>query len=152
MSENVVEPERTQTIWRKRVACWIIEVIRSQIHAHERARVHTHTEICNAYCFSTATMVSWTRLHCCLFMLICGIRIVKYEGHLRWVTFLRHLAKNFDSWKFVESTGILQRLSMRRLVADLPLRRPGFDPCSYITRCCAGGGGGCGIYIGTVTI
>jgi hypothetical protein len=54
------------TIWR-RVACWISKTTRAQAHARARAptsihtlptRTHTHTEICNTQCFSTATVVS----------------------------------------------------------------------------------------------
>ena len=76
MSKDTVEPERQMLIWR-RVVCWISDVALARAYAsapapaaptrtharvHEctrtRARAHTHTEICNAYCFSTATMVS----------------------------------------------------------------------------------------------
>ena len=58
------------TMGRIRVVCWISTVTRKhsrvhtnapgQTHAYTRAR--THRQICNTYCFSTATMVSWTRL------------------------------------------------------------------------------------------
>ena len=60
------------TIWRIRVACWINKAICTYAHAHAHApeyphtRTHTqactHTPICNTYCFSTATMVTRTRL------------------------------------------------------------------------------------------
>ena len=30
----------------------------AQAHIRARALTHTHTQICNTYCFSTATMVS----------------------------------------------------------------------------------------------
>jgi hypothetical protein len=72
MSKNAVEPERTQmTIRRMRVAWWISKVTRSQAHARRRREptpTHTHactqpcactrTELCNIYCFSTATVVT----------------------------------------------------------------------------------------------
>jgi hypothetical protein len=32
-------------------------------HTHRHPRAHKHREICNVYCFSTATMVSRTRLN-----------------------------------------------------------------------------------------
>jgi hypothetical protein len=70
------------TIWRIRVVCWISKTICTYTHAHAHApgypyarthvQAYTHSPICNTYCFSTATMVSWTRLivtlhaHCCL--------------------------------------------------------------------------------------
>jgi hypothetical protein len=65
MSKNMVEPEGTNdvTTWRMRVACWISKVTCTQAHAHAhapgntRARAHTHAQICNTYCFSTATML-----------------------------------------------------------------------------------------------
>jgi hypothetical protein len=78
MSKNVVEPERPQTIWRLRVAYWISKVRRA--HANARARAptpppphpptHTHAqrEMCNAYCFSVATMVLGTRLSVTLYV------------------------------------------------------------------------------------
>ena len=69
MSKHMVKPERRQTIWRMRVACWI-----RRLHAlkYTLATVHPHphTEICNTYYFFTTTIVSRTRpsvtlhLHC----------------------------------------------------------------------------------------
>jgi hypothetical protein len=74
MSKNLVELERPQmTIWR-RVACWISKATLTQAHAsahlptsiptlagtHMQVPTHTHTEICKTYCFSMATVVSWT--------------------------------------------------------------------------------------------
>ena len=68
---------------RRRNASCISKVTRAQAHAraraptHTRAHTHTHTQICNSYCFSTATVVSWTRpnvtlyVHC-LSCLSCG--------------------------------------------------------------------------------
>ena len=59
------------TIWR-RVACWISNATRAQAHARacaptlksppHAAPPHTHTHTCNTYFFSSATMVSLTRL------------------------------------------------------------------------------------------
>ena len=73
MSKNVVEPERPQII--RRMPCCMLDEYgytrastsprqRTHTHArtHPRARARAHTQICNTYCFSTATMVSWTRL------------------------------------------------------------------------------------------
>jgi Pyruvate/2-oxoacid:ferredoxin oxidoreductase delta subunit len=51
------------------LACWISRTTRTHAHAHAplyphtHTHTHTHTEICNSYCFSTATMVSRTRLN-----------------------------------------------------------------------------------------
>jgi hypothetical protein len=63
MPKNLEEPERPQTtIWR-RVACWISKHITAQPHTRDRAPTITHTyEKFNTYCFTTTTMVSWTRL------------------------------------------------------------------------------------------
>ena len=49
-SKHVVQPERTQTIWRLRVAYWISKPTCAQAHAcvlaatytHTHARTHTH--------------------------------------------------------------------------------------------------------------
>jgi hypothetical protein len=61
------------TVWR-RVVCWISEAARAQAHARpciptptctqslNCARTHTHTQICIAYCFSTARIILWTCL------------------------------------------------------------------------------------------
>ena len=61
---------------------------RARTHArtnkHARTRTHTHREICNTYCFSPATSVSWTSLdvrsyvHC---LSCCG----SYTGYMRQV-------------------------------------------------------------------
>ena len=60
------------TLWRMRVACWINKTTRSHAHADAHALGHphtpTHTPICNTYCFSTATVVSWTRLSVTLYV------------------------------------------------------------------------------------
>ena len=63
MSNNMVETEATndRVIWRMRVACCISKATRARTCTGTRTR--THTEICNTYCFSTATMVSQTRLN-----------------------------------------------------------------------------------------
>ena len=72
MSKNAVEPEKPQAIWRLLVACWKNEVARVQAQAsargptltgadkrtHNNSLTHTHIEICNTYCLSTATMLS----------------------------------------------------------------------------------------------
>jgi hypothetical protein len=77
MSKNVVEPESPQiTILRLRFVCWV----RSRAHANTRQSAcyqppppththrYTHTEICNTYCFSMATMVMRTRLNVTLYV------------------------------------------------------------------------------------
>jgi Fe-S-cluster-containing hydrogenase component 2 len=68
-----VQPEKPQRMWRTRVAYWIRYTHASTcLHPYTltktRARTHTHThththKTCNAYCFSTATVVTWTRLN-----------------------------------------------------------------------------------------
>jgi hypothetical protein len=57
-SENLAVYE-IMTIWR-RVVSWISKTTRAKAHISARAPkpTHTHTEICNTYCFSTATMVT----------------------------------------------------------------------------------------------
>ena len=65
-------------IWRIRVACWISKATCTFAHAHAHqpgyphAHTHayacTHRPICDTYCFSTATMVSWTRLNVTLWI------------------------------------------------------------------------------------
>ena len=40
MSKNMVQPERTQTIWRLRVAYWIGKLTRAQVHARAHAPTH----------------------------------------------------------------------------------------------------------------
>jgi hypothetical protein len=60
MSKSVMEPERPQTaLWRCGV-CWISKGTRAKAHFRARAPTHIrpHTEICNTFYFSTATMVT----------------------------------------------------------------------------------------------
>jgi hypothetical protein len=89
MSKKVVEPERLQTIWRTRVACWINKATRAQAHARASAPIPTHTQMhaltrppahthththkatCNTYCFSTeqrlrerASLLRYTHIVC----------------------------------------------------------------------------------------
>ena len=67
-------------IWRL-VACWISKATRAEAHASvrastrmhlpmrlKRARTRTPREICNTYCFSSATMVTWTRVGVTLYV------------------------------------------------------------------------------------
>ena len=80
MPKNLVEPERTQTIWRLSAAYWISKPTRAQVHARAhapthtdartkthnptRARAHTLTHRNMSYLLlSTTTVVSRTRLH-----------------------------------------------------------------------------------------
>jgi hypothetical protein len=56
MWNNIVERGRPQmTIWRMRIACWVVKATYTHTHTH------THTFIiCNSHCFSTATIVART--------------------------------------------------------------------------------------------
>jgi hypothetical protein len=81
MSKHEVELERPQvTLWHMRVACWISKTTCAQAHApayphphrhthpsicasvhtHQQSCTHTHSPISHSYCFSTATIFSWT--------------------------------------------------------------------------------------------
>jgi hypothetical protein len=81
-------------MWRIRVVCWISKVTRAQAHArslaptptptytlthtctrmhpparaHTPTHTHTHPQIGNNSCFSTATVISWTRLSVTLYV------------------------------------------------------------------------------------
>ena len=56
MWENMIEWGRPQmTIWRMRIACWINKT----------------TDMCNTYCFSTATIVARTRLNITSYVYSC---------------------------------------------------------------------------------
>jgi hypothetical protein len=66
---KLAEATNSNPIWRMLVACWIISATRAQAYSHAHAHwhpstqarthasTHTHWEICNSYCFSTATAV-----------------------------------------------------------------------------------------------
>ena len=59
------EAASDNTVWRICVACWISKASRAQTHVHPYSPGHrlTHcTEMCNTYCFTTATIVIRTRL------------------------------------------------------------------------------------------
>ena len=91
MSKHYAEPEKQQAMWRMRAAYWINKATREKAHVHALAttyiHTHTHTEVCNTYCFSTATMVSWRRLivtlcvHClsCFVTLYIGLNKTYYR-------------------------------------------------------------------------
>jgi hypothetical protein len=76
--ENVVEQERQKIIWRTRFSCWIGKATRAQAESRSAAPTRTHTdrqtEICNTYCFSTTTAVSWTHLVVTLCVLFFFLR------------------------------------------------------------------------------
>ena len=64
IQKNVVEPETPHSTWYMRVAYCISKATRAKArspHAPTPTRTRTHTEVCNTHCFSTATVVSWTR-------------------------------------------------------------------------------------------
>ena len=72
MSKYMLEPERTQKIWRLRVTYSIRKFTGAQARARIRAptHTHTHTEICNTNCFlrqqwfrECDSVLRWS-LHC----------------------------------------------------------------------------------------
>ena len=85
-SKNVVEPERLQVALWRRVVCWTSKATRASARAltptHSPTRAYMHIEICNTYCFLTATLVSWMRL-----------RVTVYV-HCLSCKFLQVLSKN----------------------------------------------------------
>ena len=58
ISKNMVEPERPETIWRMRVACWINKATRAQAHTRTRAPTPTH-----AHTYSRARAHTHTHTH-----------------------------------------------------------------------------------------
>ena len=54
------EATNNVTIWRICLTCWISKATRAHAHVHARASgacTHAHTQICNIYCFPSATMI-----------------------------------------------------------------------------------------------
>ena len=78
------------TIWRIRVACWISKATCTHAPEHTHARVYTHTQICNSYFFSTATMATWTRLNVPLYVhcLSCYFRARSHKQRRKRVSFV----------------------------------------------------------------
>ena len=73
--------------------------------ARALAHTHTHTEICNAYCFSTARVVSWKHLndplyiHClsrCIIVWVCCFVLVYYLNFLPLDFFFDAVVWYFD--------------------------------------------------------
>jgi len=93
MWKNLVEPERQMTIRRMRIACWIPKA------------TDTHSELCNTYCFSTATVIARTRLNVtlyvlylpCLLLILSVVRMVTYRSNFFVV--LRELPNFFPGGK-----------------------------------------------------
>jgi hypothetical protein len=75
-------------IWCIRIACWISKATCTQAHAHARAHAsarahkHIHTQICNIYCFSTATMI---HEHASLLRYTYIVCLIIYYTHLLYV-------------------------------------------------------------------
>jgi hypothetical protein len=78
MSIIIVKTEKLQMAKWRRVECWISKATRAQAqararappHTHARinAHVQTHTDMCNTYCFSIATMFSWAHHNVTLYV------------------------------------------------------------------------------------
>jgi hypothetical protein len=79
MWKSIVEPGRPQmTTWRRRIACWVTKATKYTLR------------VCNTYCFSTATMVTRTRLNITLYV-HCLSRykmVVSYHRHSLHFTFI----------------------------------------------------------------
>ena len=56
MSNNFEESERPQITIQRRATCWISKNTSAQAYACAHAPTPTHTQICNTYCFTMATM------------------------------------------------------------------------------------------------
>jgi hypothetical protein len=76
-------------IWRIRVAYWISKTTCTHMHTlpvtRTRARPHAHTQVCNTYCFSTATMIReraslllYTYITCIVFLQCSEQQIFPY--------------------------------------------------------------------------
>jgi hypothetical protein len=64
-------------IWSMGVACRIRKATRARTHARayvpDHTHTHTHVELCNTYGFSTATMISRTRLVTAQYVIYCPV-------------------------------------------------------------------------------
>jgi hypothetical protein len=106
LPKNLVEPERLQmTIWR-RVLCWIglhagkhtLAPVQPHAHTHTyvltctHAHARAHTQTCNAYRFSTTTVISLTYIPFLVF-LNCVNRFIFLYGEA--LCFLRSRNERF---------------------------------------------------------
>ena len=72
-------PPRCMCVRTLRFSCWISKATRTHARACTRSRswapAHTHTQMCNTYCFSKARMVTCTRLSVTLYVhyLSCSV-------------------------------------------------------------------------------
>ena len=98
------------TVWHIRVACWVSKSTRT--HARGRA----HRQLCNTYCFSTALIVSRTRLSVtlyvhCLSCLVLHSFSVRSEGFYKFYNIfpmqyvLDFLVFSLDSFTWTLSLG-----------------------------------------------
>jgi hypothetical protein len=108
MSKNVVEPVEPDdvTIWRTRVACSTSKATCTHAHAHgwAHASTHacTHTQICNIYCFSTATMT------------------LEYASVLRYTYIACLVNTNFSSFRVFPSSFPKKKIDDFQVVASAP--------------------------------
>ena len=85
-SENTVQSDRPQmTIRRMRFACWISKV--------------THTEVYSIYCYSTAKMVTQTRL-----VVTSNVHSLSYHTILSLYTFLNQINLNENDVAYCSQT------------------------------------------------
>ena len=126
------------TIWRIRVACWISKAMCTYAHANAQApgypharhaQACTHTPVCNTYCFSTAKMVSWTRINVTLYVRVSCSLFVLYPylflcidctGFCLCVYCVTHTHTNTHA-----PSGIRALNPSKRTAADLRFRQHG---------------------------
>ena len=97
MSLNAVEPEKPQiTTWRMRASTRPRPRARTHTHTHTRKHTRSHTEICDTYCFYTATVVSCKRsmlrhMYIACLVLICIYSLGKLCSGRLLLSLLTHV-------------------------------------------------------------
>ena len=99
MSINMVEPERPQMTICGALHAGLVRQHAPSTHSHPltHTNTHTQTEICNTYCFPTATLISRT----CLSVTVCSsVRSSSQQVNLTVGNFVSQLVMSFSHRKF----------------------------------------------------
>ena len=114
MSKNMVEPERTQTIWRLRVACWLSKPTRAQAHTRACAPTHAHTVVRDTYCsFFCGNNGFVNAPHCYIMFLLVQFTAISLCATENFTSVIKFLITKFlHLWKGEGGGGEIQLLDI----------------------------------------
>jgi hypothetical protein len=82
----------------------------SRVHCRLDTYDYKHTLIiCNAYCFSTATVVAWTRVNVTLYVLVHYLtcKLTRMHAHFIWILHNHRCSSGSQVWTFLPADNIM---------------------------------------------